>query len=123
MAGVILVLHEKTNSIGRFLTSEETIELARIQKDNSVIGYALLTPDGQEIESSGAWKDMLGPVFANVSDLADQMGRELGETDTCPMMVIESADFEVACVLLSSVRAIFIRRKTKDIRHGLRTIG
>ena len=49
-----VALHERTNSTARFLTSEETIEMARIQKDESVIGYALLSLNGEEIESSGA---------------------------------------------------------------------
>ena len=65
-------------NVGRYLTSEEAVELARIQADNSVIGYALMTMDGDEIESSGAWKSMLAPVFANVFDMADQLGTEFG---------------------------------------------
>ena len=118
-----MVIHEQTNNVARFLTSEETIELARIQKDNSVIGYALLGLDGTEIESSGAWKEMLAPVFANVFDLTDQIGEEFGEDDSTSMIVLESPDFEVAGVMLSSVRAVFIRRKDKGGPHGLRSVG
>ncbi|MFK7941881.1 MAG: hypothetical protein AB8B85_03040 [Paracoccaceae bacterium] len=110
-------------SVDRYLTSEETVELARVQQDDSVIGYALLTLDGEEIQSGGAWKTMLGPVFGNVTDLADKIGEEFGETDACPVAMIESPEFEVACILLSSARAIIIKRKPRRKPEGLRSVG
>jgi len=106
-----VALHERTNSTARFLTSEETIEMARIQQDDSVIGYALLSLDGEEIESSGAWKSKLAPVFANVFDLVENFGEEFGERQRCPMVLLDGKDHEVAGVLLSSARAVFLRRK------------
>ncbi len=109
--------------LGRFLTSEEAVELARIQKDSSVIGYALLSFDGEEIESSGAWSSMLAPVFANVFALADRLGDELGETDGSPMMFAESAEFEVAGIMLTQARAVVIKRKHKSAAGGLRSVS
>lgn len=117
------MLSEVPRSASRYLTSEETVELARIQQDDSVIGYALLTLDGEEIQSGGAWMSMLGPVFGNVTDLADQIGEDLGEDDICPMALIESPEFEVACVLLSSARAVIIKRKPRRKAEGLRSVG
>ena len=55
------MLNSTPEKVGRHLTSKETVELARIQQDPSVIGYALLTLDGEEIESSGAWSSMIAP--------------------------------------------------------------
>jgi hypothetical protein len=109
--------------VGRFLTSEEAVELARIQKDNSVIGYAVLTFDGEPIESSGAWSTMLGPVFANIFDISDRMGQEFGEEDGCQMLFTESPDFEIAGIQLSRARAIVIKRKVKRTGEGLRSVG
>lgn len=117
------MLNSTTEVVGRHLTSQETVELARIQKDDSVIGYALLTLDGEEIESSGAWRSMLAPVFANVFDLADKIGEEFGEEDTCPMTFMESPDFEVAGLLLTSAKAVIIKRKQKKTGEGLRSVG
>lgn len=117
------MLSEVPREANRYLTSEETIELARIQQDDSVIGYALLTMDGDEIQSGGAWSSMLGPVFGNVSDIADQMGEEFGEGELCPIAMFESPDFEVACLLLSSARAILIKRKPRRKAEGLRSVG
>lgn len=117
------MLSEAPKSADKYLTSEETIELARVQQDPSVIGFALLTLDGDEIQSGGQWSSMLGPVFGNVTDLADNVGEEFGETEACPMTILESPDFEVACVLLSSARAIIIKRKTKRKSEGLRSVG
>lgn len=117
------MISEVPKSVERYLTSEETIELARIQQDPSVMGYALLTIEGEEIQSGGSWKSMLGPVFANVMDLADKAGEEFGETDPCPMAILESTDFEVACVLLSSARAIIIKRKPRRKAEGLRSVS
>lgn len=115
--------HDQTNPIPRLLTSEETIELARIQKDSAVIGYAIISFEGEEIETSGAWSHLLAPVFANIFDLVDNFGEEFGESDTCPMVIIDSDDFEVAGVLLSSCRAVFIRRKQRRTPDGLRSVG
>ena len=118
-----VAIHEQTNSVARFLTSEETIELARIQKDNSVIGYALLDLNGDEIESSGAWKSVLAPVFANMFDLVDHFGEEFGERDRCPMVLLDHPEYEVAGVLLSSSRAVFIKRKAPRTNDVLRSVG
>lgn len=114
---------QKQERVGRFLTSEEAIELARIQKDNSVVGYALLTFDGEPIEASGAWSTMLGPVFANIFDMADRMGIEFGEEEGCQMLFTESPDFEIAGIQLSRSRAIVIKRKIKRSGEGLRSVG
>ena len=117
------MLNEARNDVGRYLTSEEAVELARIQKDNSVIGYALLTLDGDEIESSGAWSSMLGPVFANVFDVADKMGEEFGEDDDCPIVFMESPDFEIAGIMMASAKAVIIKRKSKRTGEGLRSVS
>lgn len=117
------MLSEIPRSASRYLTSEETVELARIQQDDSVIGYALLTLEGEEIQAGGAWLSMAGPVFGNVTDLADQLGEELGEADICPIAMLESPEFEVACVLLSSARAIIIKRKPRRKAEGLRSVS
>lgn len=117
------MLNDAALNVGRHLTSQETIELARIQHDSSVIGYAVLTLDGEEIEASGAWSSMLAPVFANVFDLADKIGEEFGEEDTCPMTFMESPDFEVAGLLLTSAKVVIIKRKQKRMGGGLRSVG
>ena len=117
------MLNKPKPNLGQYLTSEEAVELARIQKDNSVIGYALLTLDGEEIEASGAWSSMLAPVFGNVFDVSDKLGDEFGEQDSSPIMMLESTDFEVAGVLLTGARAVIIKRKVKNNREGLRSVG
>lgn len=119
----MVVIGEAQHNVGRYLTSQETIELARIQKDNSVIGYALLTHDGAEIESSGAWSTMLAPVFANVFMLADKIGDELGEMEPFPLAFMESPDFEIAGIMLTSARAVIIKRKQKNPAGSLRSVG
>ena len=58
------MLKEARKDVGRYLTSEEAVELARIQKDNSVIGYALLTMDGDEIEYNKAHPVVRGLVIS-----------------------------------------------------------
>lgn len=117
------MLNNAPRDVGRYLTSEETVELARIQQDNSVIGYVLLNLEGDELESGGAWNSLLGPVFSNIVDLADRIGEEFGEEDICPMTFMESPDFEVAGVLLSSARAIILKRKQRRKPEGLRSVG
>ena len=117
------MLNEARKDVGRYLTSEEAVELARIQKDNSVIGYALLTMEGDEIESSGAWSSMVAPVFANVFDVADKLGEELGEEEPCPVLFMESPDFEIAGIMMASAKAVIIKRKVKRSGEGLRSVG
>jgi len=118
-----VVIHQQTNRVARHLTSEETIELARIQQSRNVIAYALIGMDGTEIEASGAFRTMLAPVFANIFDVAGQLGREVGERDGCPMLMLESPDFEVAAVQLSQARAVFVKRKEKGAGDVLQSLG
>ncbi|MEM7422631.1 MAG: hypothetical protein AAF334_02855 [Pseudomonadota bacterium] len=109
--------------IARFLTTQETIEMARIQKNPDVIAYALIGFDGTEIEASGAWSSLIAPVFANAFDLADKMGEEVGESEPCPVLFLESPDFEIAGITLSSARAVVIKRRPRRVREGLRSVG
>lgn len=118
-----MATESNVTNVGRFLTSEETIELARIQKDSSVIGYAIIGLDGTEIESGGIWASMIAPVFSNVFDLSDRFAEELGEQDPCSMLFMESPDFEIAGLLLTSARAVVIKRKTKRTSEGLRSVS
>ena len=105
------------------LTAQEFLEIQRISADPDVIAYALLDLDGRELNTSGAWSDMLAPIFANAVDLAKRVGEDLGEEDGCSMMFIESPAFEAISVRLSSTCAVFLKRKTKNVREVLRSVG
>ncbi len=109
--------------LGRALTSDETIELAQIQKDPAVVGYALLTLDGDEIEASGAWRSMIAPVFANIFMAVDRIGKELGDEEPCPTLFADSPDFEVAGIRLSNARVLIVKRKNRRSGEGLRSVG
>lgn len=117
------MIEEASDRIGQHLTSQETVELARIQQDPLVVGYAIMALDGEEIESGGAWKSMIAPVFSNIFDTADNLGPHFGEADACPVVQLESPDFEVAGLLLSSARVVIIKRKSKPRTEGLRSVG
>lgn len=116
------VRHDQAN-LRQFLTPQESAELQRIRQDPSVVGLALLSFDGLEIESSGIFKDLVGPIFANIFDIADQMGEEFGATDTCPLLMLESPDFEIAGITLSSAKAVIVKRKQHSAVEGLRLVG
>ncbi|MEM7507390.1 MAG: hypothetical protein AAF415_11650 [Pseudomonadota bacterium] len=116
--------HASTGAtIGRFLTSQETVELARLQQDNSVVGYSLLGMDGEELQGSGHWTDMIAPVFANVADLANKLGEELGETEACARISFDNREYQVFSVILSACRAVIVKRKQASVTEGLRSVG
>lgn len=114
---------QETSTVRQFLTPQESAELLRVRQDSSVIGFTLISFDGIEIESSGAFREMSGAIFANIFDIADQIGEEFGSVDTCPMLFMESADLEVAGITMSSSRAVIIKRKQKRTVEGLRSVG
>ena len=118
-----MATQDKIANVGRYLTSEETVELARVQRDPSVIGYAILSMDGTKVEAGGAWSDQLAPVFANVFELSDKLGMEFGEEDSCGMVFFEGSNLEIAGLLLTSARAIIIKRKQRGSKEGLRSVG
>ncbi len=118
-----MATEKKIANVGRHLTSEETVELARIQTDPSVIGYAVIGLDGTEIEASGAYSSAIAPVFSNVFDLSDRIGSEFGEEDGCPMLFIESPKFEVVGLRLTSARVVIVKRKGKRVSEGLRSVS
>ena len=123
VSGVDMAQENKIANVGRHLTSEETVELARIQADPSVIGYAIVGLDGTEIEASGAWSSMIAPVFSNVFELSDRIGAEFGEEDGCPMLFMENPNFEVIGLRLTSARVVIVKRKGKRASEGLRSVG
>ncbi|MEL6478489.1 MAG: roadblock/LC7 domain-containing protein [Pseudomonadota bacterium] len=115
--------NDTSQNVSRFLTSEETVELARLQQDNSVLGYCLLSMEGEEITSTGLWHDLIAPIFANVVDLADRVGEEFGEQESCSRLTIENKTFEVTSVTLSACRAIVVKRKQPRKTEGLRSVS
>lgn len=114
---------QSQNNVSNFLTAQETVELARLQQDNSVIGYCILGMEGEELQSSGAWSEMIGPVIANVITMADKIGEEFGEQESCPRLFLESRDFQVTSVSLSACRAVIIKRKQPRKTEGLRSVS
>lgn len=114
---------DETPEVGRHLTSVETVELARIQRDPSVIGYAVVDLHGNQIEAGGAWSAQLAPVFANIFEMSEKLGAELGEDNASPVLCFESPDFEIAGVRLTSCAAIIIKRKPRRIAEGLRSVS
>lgn len=115
---------EQLREIGQeHLTQSEVAEVARITKDTDVIAYAIVDMEGYEIATGGAWSDMLAPVFGNTFDLAHRIGDEIGEEDMCNMLFIEGPAFETISITLSAARAVFLKRKTKNVREGLRSVS
>ena len=106
-----------------YLTASEASEIARITSDVDVIAYAILDMEGREIASGGAWSDMLAPVFANALDLAHRIGDEVGENDGCAMFFVDGPAFETISIALSAATAVFMKRKAKNVRGGLRSVG
>jgi len=98
------------NSPAVFLTSQESSQLDRLKEDPTIIGHAMVSLDGEELESSGIWESAV-PVFENIFDIAAQVGPEIGETGPCSLVSVESPAFEVIGVSMSSARAVFLRRK------------
>lgn len=110
-------------TVGRFLTSQETVELARLQQDNSVIGYCLLGMDGEELQGSGHWKQTIAPVFANAIDLAEKVGEEFGEPEQCLRISFDNREYQVFSVLLSACRAVIVKNKEARMTEGLRSVS
>ncbi|MEM1277037.1 MAG: hypothetical protein AAGH74_10975 [Pseudomonadota bacterium] len=107
----------------KLLTPEETTELARIQRDPLVVGYMMLTHDGEEIEVSGDWRETGAPIFANAFDLVDRVGSEFGEDTACPIFQIEGPVYDVTGFMLSATRIVIVSRKQKGITRELRSVG
>ncbi len=100
------------------LSTEEITELARLQRDPAVVGYAIVSEIGEEIDVGGEWSDELAPIFSNVFDFADKIGTEFGETPPCAIMVMEGTDFEIAGFALMNCRAVIIRRRDRGAGKG-----
>ena len=110
-------------TVAQFLTAAESKELKRIKENASVIGFALISQDGNELEASGAFEQESAAVFANIFDVADRMGEEFGADNGCPVLFLESADLEVAGVSMSSARAVIVKRKQARRSGDLRSVS
>jgi len=118
------MIGEEGQKLSDFLTPEETTELAKIQRDPLVVGYAVLTHQGEEIEAGGIWRGLIAPIFANVFDLANKIGAELGEDQPIEILVMESGEYEVAGLSLLRARAIIVKQKGgAAATGGLRSVG
>ncbi len=113
---------DRAKSNAGVLTAEEIVAIAKVQHDSSIVGYAILRKNGEEIESGGAWKDVLAPVFSNVLFLADRIGSDFGVASGCGTVYLEGADVEVVGLMLTSARAVFIRRKLRSTTNALRVV-
>ena len=109
------------NNVSTFLNSKEAAEIERLKKDDAVIGYILISPEGDEIESSSMPESSCA-VFANVFDMAQGLGEELGEYEAQPLTILESATTEIFCINFASARAVILRRKAGKHTGGLRSV-
>ena len=113
-------------TLADYLTAEETTELAKIQRDPLVVGYAVLTLQGEEIEAGGIWRSLISPIFANVFDIANKIGAELGEEGAIEILVMESGEYEVAGLSLQRARAVVVKKKASapvSTAGGLRSVS
>ncbi len=120
------MIGEQSQKLTDYLTAEETTELAKIQRDPLVVGYAVLTPQGEEIEAGGIWRNLISPIFANVFDIANKIGAELGEDTPIEILVMESGEYEVAGLSLLRARAVIVKQKggaTATVGGGLRSVS
>jgi len=105
-------------SIEALLSEPEAAEIMKIRREEGVVGYALIDPDGRQLASDSLESDVLGPIFANAFDIASAIGSELGEASACPAMFLESASYEIAAIQLSTCSAVIVREKPKAIARG-----
>lgn len=105
-----------------FLTASEIAEVTRIRNESDVVSYAVFDMEGEQIEAGGAWSDMLAPVFSNASDIAHRLGDKLGSDDPCAKMHFAGADFETVSITLSAAQAVFVKRKSRNMHKGLRSV-
>lgn len=101
------------------LASWEFEEITKIKSDPSVIGYAIVTKRGDELESKDLWEDT-APILANLLDVADQIGGELGEDRGCRILVSDSSEYELTSMFMENAHAIYLRRKARSAVGGLR---
>ncbi|MEM7507392.1 MAG: hypothetical protein AAF415_11660 [Pseudomonadota bacterium] len=87
-----------------------------------MIGTCLLSMDGEKIEASGQWSEMIAPVLANAVVLANKVGEEFGETEVCQRIQIGNRELEIITVTLSACQAIIVKRKQAKAREGLRSV-
>jgi hypothetical protein len=120
------MIGEPGQKLADYLTAEETTELAKIQRDPLVVGYAVLTHQGEEIEAGGIWRNEISPIFANVFDIANKIGAELGEDAPIEILVMESGEYEVAGLSLLRARAVIVKQKggaPASATGGLRSVS
>ena len=107
------VLHIESRSgdsaLKQALTPEEMDEFEALSKDPSVISITLFDPDGQAILNQDI-EDMASIVYANVFDMAERMGNELGQT-AHRSITFESGDLEINCFRWSNSRLVLYRIK------------
>jgi hypothetical protein len=110
-------LHHSSGSKLR-LSAWEQEKISKTKTDPNIIGYSVVTKRGDELESKGLWEDT-APIMANLLDIADQLGEELGEERGCRILVSESNDFELSSSCMENAHIISLKRKGRSAIGGL----
>ncbi len=97
------------SAIKQALTPEEMDEFEVLSKDPSVISITLFGPDGEAILNQDI-EDMASVVYANVFDMAERMGTELGQS-AHRSITFESGDLEINCFRWSQSCLVLYRIK------------
>lgn len=107
------VLHMESrggdSALKQALTPEELAEFETLSNDPSVISITLFGPDGEAILNQDI-EDMASVVYANVFDMAERMGTELGQ-NAHRSITFESGDLEINCFRWSETRLVLYRIK------------
>lgn len=116
-----MLVDESDKNVSAFLTSKEISEISKLRQDSAVIGYVLVSPDGEQIEANGV-PDNAAAVFANIFDMSASIGAEFGEDSEGALIILESKAVEVICIGLSSAKAVIFRRTASKSGGGLRSV-
>lgn len=112
---------DRKAGVTALLTAAEQAEMAKLKQEPMIVGHAVFTKEGEEIEAEGVW-DETAPIFANVFDLADRIGKELGEERDCRVVVADNPEFELSAIALTAAHAVVLKRKSRTSVGGLRSV-
>ncbi len=84
--------------------------VAEVAADPATEGHAIFTPEAEELAGTGLWPDTV-PVAANLVDIADRLGIDLGETEGCRMLILDGPERAVDIEPLGAVWLAALRRK------------
>lgn len=100
------------------LSDAERSEVDRLRNSPNVVAIEVIDKNGEPLMSCDQWPG-ISTIFANVVDSAVNIGRQLGEDGSHPVVMMRGALYDVSGISMINANIVVVYERSQKIKGKL----